>query len=200
MDDLLRIFLPVYFIIYFIFSFFLKSFIVAKKIGKSPIVLPKNDSTYWLIWFYFKIILIFISTYILIFSLYPSYYSYFFPIFKFENFIIKYTWFVFLLFSLIWTIIAQWNMKNSWRVWIDLDTKTDLITIWFFKYSRNPIFFCIILNLIWLFLITPNMITFIFLILWYILIQIQIRLEEEFLFKEHWQKYLNYKQKVRRFL
>ena len=39
-----------------------------------------------------------------------------------------------------------------------------------------------------------------FLILGYVLIQIQIRLEEEFLTKEHGQEYLNYKQKVRRLI
>jgi protein-S-isoprenylcysteine O-methyltransferase Ste14 len=34
----------------------------------------------------------------------------------------------------------------------------------------------------------------------YVLIQIQIRLEEEFLTKDLGQKYLEYKQKVRRFI
>ncbi len=34
----------------------------------------------------------------------------------------------------------------------------------------------------------------------YVLIQIQIRLEEEFLTSQHGQKYLTYKQKVRRLI
>jgi protein-S-isoprenylcysteine O-methyltransferase Ste14 len=34
----------------------------------------------------------------------------------------------------------------------------------------------------------------------YVLIQIQIRLEEEFLTNQHGQKYLTYKQKVRRLI
>jgi len=51
-----------------------------------------------------------------------------------------------------------------------------------------------------IFLATPNGLTVLFLILGYMLIQIQIRLEEEFLTKEHGQKYLEYKQKVRRLI
>jgi protein-S-isoprenylcysteine O-methyltransferase Ste14 len=57
-----------------------------------------------------------------------------------------------------------------------------------------------ILSLVGLFLTTPNALTGLFLILGYILIQIQIRLEEEFLTKEHGQNYLSYRQKVRRLI
>lgn len=57
-----------------------------------------------------------------------------------------------------------------------------------------------ILSLVGLFLTTPNMFTILFLILGYVLIQIQIRLEEDFLSKEHRQEYSNYKQKVRRLI
>jgi protein-S-isoprenylcysteine O-methyltransferase Ste14 len=91
-------------------------------------------------------------------------------------------------------------MKNSWRIGIDTDTKTELITNGLFSISRNPVFFGIVLSLSGLFLITPNALTLLLFILGYVLIQIQIRLEEEFLIKEHGQKYLEYKQKVRRLI
>ena len=92
------------------------------------------------------------------------------------------------------------TLKNSWRIGIDTDTKTELITSGLFAFSRNPIFFGMILSLVGLFLTTPNALTVLFLTLGYVLIQIQIRLEEEFLTKEHGQDYMNYKQKVRRFI
>jgi protein-S-isoprenylcysteine O-methyltransferase Ste14 len=57
-----------------------------------------------------------------------------------------------------------------------------------------------VISLVGLFLTTPNALTGLFLILGYILIQIQIRLEEEFLTNQHGQNYLNYKQKVRRLI
>ena len=113
---------------------------------------------------------------------------------------IKYLGLGLLAFALVWTIIAQGHMKNSWRIGIDTETKTELITSGLFQLSRNPIFFGMILSLVGLFLSTSNAFTGLFLILGYVLIQIQIRLEEEFLTEQHGTKYADYKQKVRRII
>jgi protein-S-isoprenylcysteine O-methyltransferase Ste14 len=122
------------------------------------------------------------------------------PIKQLDTSAIKYTGLGFLVFALIWTIIAQGHMKNSWRIGIDTETRTELIMTGLFGLSRNPIFFGMILSLVGLFLTTPNALTAIFLTLGYVLIQIQIRLEEEFLTSQHGQNYLTYKEKVRRFI
>lgn len=58
MIDFLRIVLPTYFVIYFGVAFVLKSVVVAQRIGKNPLVLPKDDSAYGLIGLYFKLTLI----------------------------------------------------------------------------------------------------------------------------------------------
>lgn len=58
MIDFLRIVLPTYFVIYFGVAFVLKSVVVAQRIGKKPLVLPKDDSAYGLIGLYFKLTLI----------------------------------------------------------------------------------------------------------------------------------------------
>ena len=200
MNDFLRIFLPTYFTFYFGIAFVAKSVIVAKRIGKNPLVLPKDDSAYGLIGFYFKLTLILMFIYVLLFALTPTLYAWFLPIQQLDNRIIKYIGLVLLTLALIWTIIAQGHMKNSWRIGIDTETKTELITTGLFKLSRNPIFFGMLVSLVGLFLTTPNALTGLFLILGYVLIQIQIRLEEEFLSNQHKQKYLEYKQKVRRLI
>lgn len=200
MEQILRIFLPTYFIIYFGVAFVAKSIIVAKRIGKNPLVLPKDDTAHGLIGFYFKLTLIFMFAYVLLFSFLPILYDIFLPIRQLETLTIKFVGLGFLVFALIWTIIAQGHMKNSWRIGIDTETKTDLITTGLFKFSRNPIFFGMILSLVGLFLVTPNALTGLFLILGYVLIQIQIRLEEDFLIKEHGQDYLKYKNNVRRII
>ncbi len=49
MIDFLRIVLPTYFVIYFGVAFVLKSVVVAQRIGKNKLVLPKDDSAYGLI-------------------------------------------------------------------------------------------------------------------------------------------------------
>lgn len=200
MTDILRIALPIYFIIYFGIAFVLKSVVVAKRIGKNPLVLPKDDSAYGLIGFYFKLTLIAMFLYVVTYALFPNWHDNFLPIIQLDNLTIKYVGLGLLFISLVWTVIAQGNMKNSWRIGIDTDTKTELVTSGLFSISRNPIFFGMILSLVGLFLTTPNALTALFLILGYVLIQIQIRLEEEFLTKEHGQAYLDYKQRVRRLL
>jgi protein-S-isoprenylcysteine O-methyltransferase Ste14 len=200
MNEILRIFLPIYFIVYFGIAFVAKSVIVARRIGKNPLVLPKDDSAYGLIGFYFKLTLIFMFVYVLLFAFMPTLYDKFLPILQLDTLTIKYIGLGLFAFSLIWTIIAQAHMKNSWRIGIDTETKTELITTGLFQLSRNPIFFGMIISLLGLFLTTPNALTGLFLIIGYVLIQIQIRLEEDFLTDQHGQKYLEYKQKVKRLI
>jgi protein-S-isoprenylcysteine O-methyltransferase Ste14 len=198
MIDFLRIILPIYFIIYFGVAFVLKSVVVAKRIGKNPLVLPKDNSAYGLIGLYFKLTLIAMFIYVLAYAFFPTWHDNFLPIVQFNNQTVKYIGLTLLFISLVWTVIAQGHMKNSWRIGIDTDTKTELVTSGLFSVSRNPIFFGMILSLVGLFFTTPNTLTLIFLILGYVLIQIQ--LEEEFLTKEHGQAYIGYKQKVRRLI
>lgn len=200
MENFVKFFLPVYFIIYFGVAFVLKSVIVAKRIGKNPLVLPKDDSAYGLIGFYFKMTLITMFLYVVAYAIFPSWHNYFLTITQLDSQIIKYVGLAILFISLVWTIITQRDMKNSWRIGVDTETKTELITTGLFSISRNPIFFGMILSLVGLFLVTPNALTMLFLVLGYVLIQIQIRLEEEFLTKEHEQAYIDYKQKVRRLI
>jgi protein-S-isoprenylcysteine O-methyltransferase Ste14 len=200
MDEILRLILPVYFIIYFGLAFVLKSIFVARQIGKNPLVLPKDDSAFGLIGLYFKLTLIAMFIYVLAFAFFPSRQDFFLPITALDGLTIKFLGLGILAIALIWTIIAQRHMKNSWRIGIDKETKTELVTTGLFGLSRNPIFFGMILSLVGLFLTTPNAFTGLFLILGYILIQIQIRLEEEFLINEHGQNYITYKHKVRRLI
>ncbi|PIQ20754.1 MAG: beta-carotene 15,15'-monooxygenase [Cytophagales bacterium CG18_big_fil_WC_8_21_14_2_50_42_9] len=200
MTDILRITLPVYFTLFFAFAFVLKSIIVAKRIGKNPIVLPQDDSAYGLIGFYFKLTLLALFVYVLAFAFFPNWHNSFLAIQPIDSLPFKYLGLGLLVFALIWTIIGQHDMRNSWRIGIDAETKTELVTTGLFRISRNPIFFGMTLSLMGLFLTNPNALTGLFLILGYVLIQIQIRLEEDYLTKQHGLNYLSYKQKVRRFI
>lgn len=200
MTDFIRVFIPLFFIIFFLTAFFGTNFIVSKRIGKNPNVLPKDDSAYGLIGRYFKYTLFFIFIYTLLLFIFPEDISNSFKINLPEDIIFKYIGIALLILSLIWILIAQFQMKNSWRIGIDENVKTELITAGLFNYSRNPIFLGILVSLIGLFFTLPTLISLSFLIISNILIQIQIRLEEEFLLKEHDKVYLQYKAKVRRFL
>lgn len=194
------LFLLIYFIVYFVITFVAKTIIVAKRIGKNPLVLPRDDSAYGLVGFYFKITLIFLFVYVLTLVIFPEGYEYFLPLQYLESATLRAIGSTLLIFALVWTIIAQIHMKDSWRIGIDTEKKSELIKSGLFKYCRNPVFFGMILSLLGLFMILPNALSAGFFILSYVLIQIQIRLEEAFLMNEYGEEYRNYKNTVPRFL
>jgi hypothetical protein len=119
MEQVLRVVLPIYFIIYFGIAFVAKTVIVARRIGKNPLVLPKDDSAYGLIGLYFKWTLLFMFIYVMLYALIPALYDHFLPIKELETLPIQYTGLGLLAIALIWTIIAQAHMKDSWRIGID---------------------------------------------------------------------------------
>jgi protein-S-isoprenylcysteine O-methyltransferase Ste14 len=91
-------------------------------------------------------------------------------------------------------------MSDEWRIGIDIENKVQLITKGLFSISRNPIFLGVIVLFVGLFLIIPNLVTVIILITGIIVIQIQVRLEEEFLFRELGEEYNIYMNRVKRWL
>lgn len=196
----LGVFILIYFVVYFSVAFVLKSLIVAKRIGKNPLVLPNDDSAYGLVGFYFKVTLTLLFVYVLGYAVFPDYQFYLLSIAGLNSVWIMTSGIVLLIVALVWTVLAQAHMKDSWRIGIDTETKTRLVTTGLFSVSRNPIFLGMIISLLGLFLVTPNALTALFLILGYVLIQIQIRLEEEFLLQQHGPEYKAYKQKVRRLI
>ncbi|MGX5684476.1 methyltransferase family protein [Chryseobacterium cucumeris] len=200
MADFIRFFIPFYFIIFFLVSFVGISYKVAQQIGKNPNVLPKDDSAYGLVGFYFKLILFALFMYTILLLLFPKDMFSAFKINALEYNLIQYIGLGLMMMALIWVVIAQLQMKNSWRIGIDSTTKTDLVTHGLFRYSRNPIFLGMTISLVGFFLALPTVIAFAFVLTGSILMQIQIRLEEEYLLKEHGQIYVAYKKKVKRML
>lgn len=200
MTDFIRFFIPIYFILFFAVSFLGISIAVAKKIGKNPNVLPKDDSAYALIGWYFKLILAALFIYTLLFLLFPETIENAFKIPVLENEWVQYTGMIMMVFAFIWVVIAQFQMKDSWRIGIDNQMKTKLVKNGLFQFSRNPIFLGMTVSLVGFFLAFPTVIAFFFSLIGSILMQIQIRLEEEHLLKQHGQIYLAYKKKVGRML
>jgi protein-S-isoprenylcysteine O-methyltransferase Ste14 len=100
----------------------------------------------------------------------------------------------------MWTILAQAQMRESWRIGIDTEHPTELVQSGVFKFSRNPIFVGMTVTLLGLFLVIPNVGTLVTLLVGSILIGIQVRLEEEYLTRVHGEKYLEYRRGVRRWI
>ena len=96
-------------------------------------------------------------------------------------------------------VLALITMKNSWRVGIRYDQKTDLITNGIYKVSRNPYFLSYNILIFGYILIFPSILLFILLPILAITFHKMIIEEEKYLETVHEQNYLQYKKKVNRY-
>jgi protein-S-isoprenylcysteine O-methyltransferase Ste14 len=181
-------------------AFFWRSYVVWKKTGVSPVVFKGSDSAHDFICRIFKALFAVIVAVVVIDAFVPSAYQYLIPIHWLERTWIKLTGLVLLLVSLLWTVFAQAQMGDSWRIGIDTEHITELVRNGVFRISRNPIFVGMMVTLLGLFLIIPNVVTLFTLLLGVILIGIQVRLEEEYLTRAHGNKYVEYRRNVRRWI
>ena len=190
----------IFFIIYFFFVFVLRSFLLYRRTGINPLTFSETDDAHGFNGKVFKIISCIELIIIGIYAFKIEWYKYLLPFWYLESDILLIIGWVFLFVSLIFIWIAQTQMNNSWRIGIDKQNKTKLITKGLFSISRNPIFLGIIIANIGLFLVLPNAFTLLITSLSTISVNTQIRLEESFLREEFGKKYMEYLKKVRRWI
>jgi protein-S-isoprenylcysteine O-methyltransferase Ste14 len=193
-------FLPIYLFVYICVAFVLPTYRVWKRTGVNPITFRGTDNAHDYIGKLFKIVMIGLIIVVICYAFAKNFYPFLLPIVWLENQIIQFVGIGLLLLSLSWTVLAQSQMGNSWRIGIDEEKQTALVQSGLFRFSRNPIFLGMIVTLLGIFLTIPNAFTLLFLVLGFVLIQIQVRLEEEFLMKMQDAKYADYCRKVRRWL
>lgn len=107
---------------------------------------------------------------------------------------------VLMTIALAWVLVAQSQMGASWRIGIDTSVPTVLVQRGLFRYSRNPIFLGMRVCLLGILLALPNAANFTLCALGEVLLQIQVRLEEEHLGKLHGSAYQEYRDRTRRWL
>jgi protein-S-isoprenylcysteine O-methyltransferase Ste14 len=96
--------------------------------------------------------------------------------------------------------LAQRTMGESWRVGIDKENGTVLITNGIFRRIRNPTYLGLhIVNLgVWF--IWPTAATGFYAVLFFVVMEIQVRAEEEHLIAQHGDRYRRYAKSSRRYL
>ncbi len=197
---MLRPFLPIYLAVYFFIAFFWRSFVVWKRTRVNPVVFKGTDDAHDFIGRVFKLLFALVVAVVLAYSLWPEIYQYAVPISWLENGWLKLAGVSLLFLSLAWTLLAQAQMGESWRIGIDEEHRTELVRKGVFGYSRNPIFLGMMVTLLGLLLVIPNSLTLLIFVMGVVLIQIQVRLEEEFLYRAHGEEYRKYRRQVRRWL
>jgi len=196
----MKVFLGSYLIVYLLACFVLPTVQVWKKTGLNPLVFGSSDNVYDFIGRSMKALIAIAAIPIILFIFLAQLYFVTGPIVFLQVPILEQVGGGILVVSLVWTIISQQQMRNSWRIGIDHQNRTELVARGLFKLSRNPIFLGMILALLGLFLILPNAVLLAVLVTGYCLIQVQVRLEEEFLTKTHGEPYIQYKKRVRRWI
>ena len=200
MENSLKYFLVIYIIINFGLTFFLPTYRVWKKTGIVPITFGKEDNAHDYIGKIFKTFMAFIFVLSIINAFFQEKIMYLLPIWYLETPIVQILGYVLLCISLIWVSIAQYQMSDSWRIGIDEKNKTALVSSGIFSLSRNPIFLGMLLTLLGLFFVIPNIISFTIFVVSFVTIQIQVRLEEDFLRKIHGSIYKEYCNATRRWI
>jgi len=196
----MKLFLLVYYFLFFLLAIILPTVRVWMATGNNPFKLGLSDSAHDYIGKSFLLVMFICGLVIFIFVLLPFVYQLLVPIQYLSNVAFAWVGIVLLLLAMIWVPLAQTQMQKSWRIGIDEDVKTELVHRGLFKISRNPIFLGMRIMLFGLFLILPNAIMLATWIAGELLVQVQVRLEEEFLTRTHGASYLAYQKQVRRWI
>lgn len=76
-------------------------------------------------------------------------------------------------------LFSQYQMGSTWRVGVDPEEKTELITTGLFRYMRNPIYTGLFIGSSGLWLISPSMVLLLGLLTLYISVELFVRKVEE---------------------
>ena len=173
--------------------FFVKNIILSKKLRVS--IRGKNKEAT------ISIILFTVTIIIAITSILSEYLNeLFIPIPVLSNVYLRYIGIILLFLNLVISFLALMQMRDSWRVGIKEDDKTDLIISGIFKITRNPYFLSYIILFLAYILLVSNVLIIICSLLSFISMHKMIMKEEKYLEALHSNKYLDYKKNVPRYL
>lgn len=200
MTTLLKIFLPIYFLLFFGLALFWRSYLAWKRTGINPYALGNGDTVHDFVGKLFRLTLIATAVIVFVFTLSEWFYGMLVPISYMESPFLVVIGLVLLLLALIWVLVAQLQMGDSWRIGIDEKSTSLLVQNGLFGVSRNPIFLGMLIMLIGMLLILPTAATLVITVLGFVLIHVQVRLEEAFLLEKFGEDYRRYQARVRRWI
>ena len=192
--------LLVYYVVVFVVAFAGRSLLVYRRSGVNPLVLPSSDDAYGYVARAFKVVIAGIAAVVISLAFWPELQFIFGRWTVLSIPLLAYIGWALLTASLLWLVVAQAQMGSSWRIGIDNKHRTELVHHGLFTVSRNPIFLGMRANLLGLFLVFPSAVTSALLVTGEILMQVQVRLEEQHLANLHGVVYDAYREKVRRWL
>lgn len=179
---------------------FWRSYLAWKRTGINSYALGNGDTLHDYVGKLFRFTLLATALIVLAFSLSESLYNLLMPIPWLDSTLLIGIGLALLASALIWVLVAQIQMGDSWRIGIDEKTNSPLVQHGLFGVSRNPIFLGMLVMLVGLLFAIPTAATLIVTLLGFALIHIQVRLEEPFLLDKYGEAYRVYQKRVRRWL
>lgn len=189
-----------YFALYFFFGFVWRSILVFRQTGINPIVLPATDDAYGYVGRAFKLAMLACTGVVLVVTFVERADVWLGSYRALQAPALLLTGWGLLLLALVWLLVAQAQMGIAWRVGIDAHQPTPLVQHGLFSRSRNPIFLSMRVALLGLVLVAPSAATLVLLVASELLMQVQVRLEEQHLSGLHGERYAAYCHRVRRWL
>ena len=197
---MLRLFLLVYTVLFFGAAMLWPSYRTWRATGVNPYRLPGQTGLPGFVGGAFRLILLAVIALVLLHVLAPAAAAYLTPIVWLQSSPVQGVGVVLLLVAVVVVVTAQAQMGRSWRIGIDDEHTTALVTHGIFGRSRNPIFLGMRLMLVGLFLVIPEAATLVLWLVGDVLIRTQVYLEEEHLLRQHGEAYRAYQGRVRRWL
>ncbi len=116
-----------------------------------------------------------------------------------DSTMLSYIGYAVILIAIFIGLAALFEMRNSWRIGIKHDQKTDLVTTGIYAISRNPYFLSYDLLFFGIFLIYPSFLLLILIAALGIVFHFMIKEEEKYLDEVQGEPYLIYRKNVGRY-
>ena len=114
--------------------------------------------------------------------------------------LITYSGFLLFLVSVVFGWIVSGQLKDSWRVGVIEDQKTELVKTGIYTHVRNPYFLSYYLMFFSLFLVRPSFVLLGLVIATATVFHLMVLKEEQYLLNMHGQNYIKYKSNTGRYM
>lgn len=187
-----------YYVIFFAIAFVWPTWRLWRRDRINALVLPFDDSAYGVVSKGFRLLILGLFAVLIAALWLPT--TQFGPLPWLDHAAVSIAGVVLLVGSLVLIVVAQAQMGRSWRIGIDTGRRTSLVQTGVFSRSRNPIFLSMRINLFGLLLVWPNATNLAAFLLGEVLMQVQVRLEEDHLGRMLGAEYANYRGRVPRWV
>lgn len=204
MPDQLYLYAPLTLMVFWTVGFVARTLWVWRTTGENPNKIKRDDSIMGFCGRIYGLTGIALSLYVALRVFYPSLDVQLGAIAYLSHTSITWLGLALATMGTLFAILSQIYMAKSWRIGIPCDAEGEkpgeLVSGGPFRISRNPFFTGLIFYYLGLFLMLPNALTLTVIITIWAVLNVQVRLEEQFLERTIGKPYSDYKITVRRWI